>query len=147
MLWLMMHGHKQGAALIASQCTQDTDVYRSWVPPPSPTEVRGHFITDFSYRSSKYWLTPIVVEVTVNAVLSCPSSKEHSVLFNLISDFLTEVGWRIFYGVKMFGFSPPLSPLFEERGEERNTNEVDHSMISAFITEPQHNKLFSPLYL
>lgn len=66
---------------------------------------------------------------------------------NLISDFLTELGWRIFLSYKIFGFSPPLSPHFEERDEEINTREVECGMISSFTTEPQHNELFSPLYL
>lgn len=44
---------------------------------------------------------------------------------NLISDFLTELGWRIFLSYKMFRFLPPLSPHFEERDAEKNTHEVE----------------------
>lgn len=42
----------------------------------------------------------------------------------------------------MFGFSPPPFPLLEERDEERNTHEVEHGMISAVSTEPQHKEFF-----
>lgn len=66
---------------------------------------------------------------------------------NLISDFLTELGWKFFWSYKMFAFLPPFSPHFEERDAEKNTHEVECGMITSFTTEPQHNELFSPLYL
>lgn len=81
---------QQGAVLIALSAPK-TRVFRGAGSLLLPTELRGHFVTDFSHRSSKYQQAQIMVELTVDAVLSFPSSKEDSVFLNLISDFLTKV--------------------------------------------------------